>query len=153
MLNGSPMGNEVFMPTGALHRQERPVRSTDNAQARIRAEGFNHLHINVRDMQRSIRFYETAFGLKVDFEADDRLIFMTPQAGGHSLALHLVKPDQPVGMAGGIQHFGFRLNTRDHDRVIQQVEEAGGKLVSRGKHDENHPYAYVSDPDGYVIEL
>ena len=35
----------------------------------IRAEGFNHLHLNVRDLERSIRFYEEAFGLKLDFKA------------------------------------------------------------------------------------
>jgi len=119
----------------------------------IRAEGFNHLHLNVRDLARSIRFYEEAFGLKVSFMAGPDLTFMTPRAGGHSLALHLVGRDDPVGMAGGFQHFGFKLSANDYDRAIKQVESAGGALVSRGKHDENHPYAYVADPDGYVIEL
>ena len=119
----------------------------------VRAEGFNHLHINVRDLKRSIRFYQEAFGLKVGFSAGKNLIFMVPHAGGHSLALHLVGPDEPVGMAGGFQHFGFKLDKADHDRVIAQVEKAGGKLVSRGKHDGRYPYAYVSDPDGYMIEL
>ena len=123
------------------------------AEAPVRAEGFNHLHINVRDLARSVRFYKDAFGLKVGFSAGPELIFMVPEAGGHSLALHLVKPEEPVGMAGGFQHFGFKLDVEDHDRVIEQVERAGGKLVSRGKHGGQYPYAYVSDPDGYVIEL
>src|SRR5258708_38645106 len=57
----------------------------------ITAEGFNHLHLNVRDLARSIRFYKEAFGLKVSFSAGPELIFMVPEAGGHSLALHLVK--------------------------------------------------------------
>ena len=39
--------------------------------APIRAEGFNHLHINVRDLARSIRFYEEAFGLKAGFSAGE----------------------------------------------------------------------------------
>ena len=125
----------------------------EGAEAPIRAEGFNHLHINVRDLARSIHFYREAFGLKVGFSDGNDLIFMVPEAGGHSLALHLVGPDQQVGMAGGVQHFGFKLDVRDHDRVIKQVERAGGKLVSRGKHGGHHPYAYVADPDGYVIEL
>src|SRR5271169_6501120 len=100
----------------------------DGAEAPIRAEGFNHLHINVRDLSRSIRFYKEAFGLKVGFSAGPDLIFMVPEAGEHSLALHLVNPDEPIGMAGGFQHFGFKLNVNDHDRAIKQVERAGGKL-------------------------
>ncbi|HLK24174.1 MAG TPA: VOC family protein [Caulobacteraceae bacterium] len=135
------------MPTKAAER------TSATGQAPIAAQGFNHLHINVRDLKRSIRFYEQAFGLKVSFSAGKDLIFMTPADGGHSLALHLVGPDQPVGMAGGVQHFGFKLNRADHDRAIEQVVNAGGRLVSRGKHDARHPYAYVADPDGYVIEL
>ena len=119
----------------------------------ITAVGFNHLHLNVRDLARSIAFYKAAFGLTVSFSAGPDLIFMKPSDGGHSLALHLVGPDEPVGMAGGFQHFGFSLNAADHDRAIAQVERAGGSLVSRGKHDGKHPYAYVADPDGYVIEL
>ena len=119
----------------------------------VTAEGFNHLHLNVRDLTRSVRFYQEAFGLKVAFEADENLIFMTPNTGGHSLALHLVAETDPVGMAGGFQHFGFKLSVDDHDCVIDQVERAGGSLISRGKHDRKYPYAYISDPDGYVIEL
>jgi catechol 2,3-dioxygenase-like lactoylglutathione lyase family enzyme len=119
----------------------------------IRAESFNHLHLNVRDLARSIRFYEEAFGLKESFRAGDDLVFLSPRSGALSLALHLVGPNDPVGMAGGFQHFGFKLNSDDHDRAIGQVESAGGALVARGKHDGKYPYAYVSDPDGYVIEL
>jgi catechol 2,3-dioxygenase-like lactoylglutathione lyase family enzyme len=119
----------------------------------VRAEGFNHLHLNVRDLDRSVRFYEAAFGLKVSFSAGPDLIFLKPADGGHSLALHLVGADEPVGMAGGFQHFGFKLNEDDHDRAIEQVERAGGALVSRGKHDGKYPFAHVADPDGYVIEL
>src|SRR5580658_8558005 len=80
------------------------------AEAPIKAEGFNHLHLNVRDLARSIRFYEEAFGLKVAFKAGAGLIFMTPSTGGHSLALHLVGQSDQVGMAGGFQHFGFKLS-------------------------------------------
>ena len=134
----------------AIRQAERP-RAADHAP--VKAEGFNHLHINVRDMKRSIRFYGEAFGLRQGARYGEELVFMIPADGGHSLALHLVGADEPVGMAGGFQHFGFKLDSADHDRVIAQVEAAGGRLLSRGKHDGVHPYAYVADPDGYVIEL
>lgn len=141
------------MPADSRSEGVQGTLSMKGAEAPVKAEGFNHLHINVRDLKRSIRFYKEAFGLKVGFSAGPELIFMVPESGGHSLALHLVGADEPVGMAGGFQHFGFKLDVNDHDRVINQVERAGGKLVSRGKHDGQFPYAYVTDPDGYVIEL
>lgn len=141
------------MATKIQPMEDQPDDLTASEERPVRAEGFNHLHINVRDLARSIHFYEAAFGLKVSFNVGDDLIFMVPKASGHSLALHLVGPDEPVGMAGGFQHFGFKLDANNHDRVIEQVERAGGKLVSRGKHGGQYPYAYVSDPDGYVIEL
>jgi catechol 2,3-dioxygenase-like lactoylglutathione lyase family enzyme len=141
------------MATSIRPEEKQPSLPMKGAEAPVKAEGFNHLHINVRDLARSIRFYEQAFGLKVGFRDGQNLIFMVPEAKGHSLALHQVGPDEPVGMAGGFQHFGFKLDVDDHDRVIAQVERAGGKLVSRGKHGGQFPYAYVSDPDGYVIEL
>jgi catechol 2,3-dioxygenase-like lactoylglutathione lyase family enzyme len=142
------------MATETRSREAESKPAVAGAERPIRAEGFNHLHINVRDLKRSIHFYEAAFGLKVSFSAGDDLIFMVPPASEHSLALHLVGADEPVGLAGGgLQHFGFKLDRGDHDLVIEQVERAGGRLVSRGKHDGKYPYAYVSDPDGYVIEL
>jgi catechol 2,3-dioxygenase-like lactoylglutathione lyase family enzyme len=33
------------------------------------------------------------------------------------------------------------------------VVAAGGHLVERGEHTPGVPYAYVEDPDGYLIEL
>jgi catechol 2,3-dioxygenase-like lactoylglutathione lyase family enzyme len=140
-------------PRKGISAKSPRARARAGSEAPIRAEGFNHLHINVRDLARSIRFYDEAFGLKTGFSAGKDLIFMVPGARGHLLALHKVGPDEPVGMAGGFQHFGFKLNVTDHDRMIEQVEKAGGKLVSRGKHGGQFPYAYVADPDGYVIEL
>ena len=37
--------------------------------------------------------------------------------------------------------------------AIKEVKKAGGKLLERGEHNAGVPYAYVCDPDGYVIEL
>jgi catechol 2,3-dioxygenase-like lactoylglutathione lyase family enzyme len=141
------------MPTRIGATEKQASLPMEGAEDPIKAEGFNHLHINGRDLGRSIRFYREAFGLKVGFSAGKDLIFMVPETKGHSLALHQVGPDEPVGMAGGFQHFGFKLDVNDHDRVVRQVEKAGGKLVSHGKHGGQFPYAYVTDPDGYVIEL
>jgi catechol 2,3-dioxygenase-like lactoylglutathione lyase family enzyme len=53
-----------------------------------------------------------------------------------------------------VAHFGFRLtNTADLDAAIAEVEAAGGRLIRRGEHSPGVPFAYVEDPDGYLIEL
>lgn len=49
---------------------------------------------------------------------------------------------------------GLRLKPDvDLDAAITEVVEAGGRLVKRGEHAPGAPYAYVVDPDGYLIEL
>lgn len=59
-----------------------------------------------------------------------------------------------AGDNGGITHFGFRLVDKlDLGAAIAEVEAAGGRLIRRGEHEPGHPFAYVTDPDGYEIEL
>lgn len=59
-----------------------------------------------------------------------------------------------AGKSSGIEHFGFRLKPSvSHDEAIGAVEAAGGRLIRRGEHAPGVPYAYVADPDGYLIEL
>jgi predicted enzyme related to lactoylglutathione lyase len=41
----------------------------------------------------------------------------------------------------------------DLDQAIEEVLAAGGRLVTRGEHAPGEPFACVTDPDGYVIEL
>ena len=62
-------------------------------------------------------------------------------------------PDK-AGAPGGIDHFGFRLTDKTSlDAAIDEVERSGGRLIDRGEHAPGRPYAYVTDPDGYMIEL
>lgn len=119
------------------------------AQPMVKAVAINHIHLNVRDLERSVRFYKEAFGLVETFRPEPKLAFVCPPGSHDSLALHEA---EPIG-SQGLQHFGFKLEVADLDRAIEQVERAGGKLVSRGKHAGRYPYAYVADPDGYEIEL
>ncbi len=57
-------------------------------------------------------------------------------------------------MNGGVAHFGFRLaDSADLDTALSEVEAAGGKLIRRGEHAPGVPFAYIEDPDGYVVEL
>ena len=55
-----------------------------------------------------------------------------------------------------MEHFGFRLaeaSTTSVDETVVRVEQAGGRVIERGKHGPGLPYALVADPDGYMIEI
>jgi catechol 2,3-dioxygenase-like lactoylglutathione lyase family enzyme len=121
----------------------------------IETEGLTHLHLVVADLQRSLMFYETVFGMEEQYRSGPTMVFLrTPGAYDTITINEDAERAADAGKRGGVDHFGFRLkNDDDLDRAIAEVEAAGGKLVERGNHAPGIPYAYVSDPDGYLIEL
>ncbi len=76
---------------------------------------------------------------------------MAAEQLGHD---HSHQVGEKAGPGGGIDHFGFRLIDKTQlGEAIEEVERAGGALVERGENASGAPYAYVRDPDGYLIEL
>jgi len=121
----------------------------------IHTGGLTHIHFAVRDLDRSLHFYQQAFGMRELFRAGPDLVFLQTPAGHDMITLH-ADPDHQLepGKSGGIAHFGFNL-TGDSTipGAIAEVEAAGGSLLSQGEHDPGQAYAYIADPDGYVSEL
>jgi catechol 2,3-dioxygenase-like lactoylglutathione lyase family enzyme len=122
----------------------------------VKTEGLTHIHLLVGDLSRSLAFYQQVFGLEEMFREGPNMVFLTTPGRRDTITLNQ-NPDQGkgrVGDSGGIAHFGFRLtDDADLELAIQEVRAAGGTLVSQGEHSPGEPYAYVTDPDGYVIEL
>jgi len=122
----------------------------------VETYGIRHIHLLVADHDRSVAFYGSVFNMKVDF-TDGNIQFLRSPGGGDDLALHLATTDEErarVGHQGGYEHFGITVKDRAQlEHCIALVRAAGGTLVDRGEHAPGVPYAYVADPDGYVIEL
>jgi len=120
----------------------------------FKTKGLTHIHLMVRDLQRSLHFYQSVFGMEIRFWCGDTLVFLNTPGSADTIALHLAEADQPTGVSGGITHFGFQLDdNKELDRAIETVVSAGGALKKRGEFMPGVPFAYVSDPDGYEIEL
>lgn len=120
----------------------------------IKTRGLTHIHLMVRDLQRSLSFYKAVFGMEETFWAGDGLVFLNTPGANDMIALHQSGPDEPTGTSAGILHFGFQLDDKaDLDRAIDEVVAAGGALKKRGEFTPGLPFAYVFDPDGYEIEL
>ena len=65
-----------------------------------------------------------------------------------------VREPSLAGQVGGVMHFGFRLQAPgDIDHAVQEVERAGGRILRRGEFGPGLPFVYVSDPDGYEVEI
>jgi lactoylglutathione lyase len=118
----------------------------------VKARGLHHINLNVGDIDRSLKFYQDAFGLEVDFWEGHRMVFLHSPGASDTITLCQAQADEPIA-GGGVSHFGFSMGKGNLDEAVAQVERAGGRVLSRGKHGGKFPYAYISDPDGYVIEL
>lgn len=121
----------------------------------VETEGLTHLHLLVRDLDRSLAFYQSVFGMQEMFRDGPDMVFLRTPGSRDTITLNAAPSEHAtVGQHGGIGHFGFRLRHPDQlEDAIRQVETAGGRLVERGQHAPNVSYAYVADPDGYLIEL
>lgn len=120
----------------------------------IKTRGLTHIHLMVRDLQRSLDFYQTVFGMKERFRAGSKLVFLNTPGSNDVIALHQAAESEPTGVSGSILHFGLQLDNKSElDDAITEVEGAGGTLKKRGEFAPGIPFAYVADPDGYEIEL
>jgi catechol 2,3-dioxygenase-like lactoylglutathione lyase family enzyme len=121
----------------------------------IQTEGLTHIHLLVRDLERSLNFYKHVFGLEEQFWDGPSMVFLRTPGRRDTITLKHEPGEQALtGVCAGIAHFGFRLVDRGSlEAAISEVVSAGGKLVERGVHPSKQPFAYVTDPDGYVIEL
>jgi catechol 2,3-dioxygenase-like lactoylglutathione lyase family enzyme len=121
----------------------------------VKTQGLTHIHLVVRDLERSLRFYRDVFGMEERFRDGPHMVFLNTPGSKDLITLNQDPQEAYLsGSRGGIAHFGFRLaNASDLDTAVSEVERAGGKLLSRGKHPSGALFAYVADPDGYIIEL
>ncbi len=121
----------------------------------IRTQGLTHIHLVVRNLEQSLRFYQGVFGMEERFRDGPKMVFLSTPGSEDLITLNEDPAEaQLAGVNGGVAHFGFRLaESVDLDTAIAEVEAAGGKLIRRGEHTPGIPFAYLEDPDGYVIEL
>jgi catechol 2,3-dioxygenase-like lactoylglutathione lyase family enzyme len=118
----------------------------------VETQGPAHINLQVADVHRAKASYERVFGLQELFWDGPGMVFLRPP-GPHD-TFTLQQAPKASREASNIDHFGLRLvDQRQLDRAIEEVLAAGGTLLERGEHQPGSPYAYVTDPDGHVIEL
>jgi catechol 2,3-dioxygenase-like lactoylglutathione lyase family enzyme len=117
----------------------------------VKTYGLTHVALAVRDLERSIAFYQQLVGAKIVYRD---AAFVQLQTPGSRDVIVLEHRPRRAGKAGGVVHFGFRLRRPgDIDAAVAAVVQAGGKVKSRGTFVPGEPYVFATDPDGYEVEL
>jgi len=121
----------------------------------VKTRGLTHIHLMVRDLERSLRFYQRVFELEERFREGRHMVFLNTPGSEDLITLNEDPGEADVaGLNGGVNHFGFRLSSgSDLDNAAKAAEAAGGSIVKRGEHAPGVPFLYIRDPDGYLIEL
>lgn len=114
---------------------------------------FNHFNFNVQDMERSLKFYDEALGLKPVREknaADGRykIIFLGDGETNFRLELTWLR-DHPEAYDLGEQEFHLALTAEDYAAAHEKHDKMGCICF---ENPEMGIY-FIEDPDGYWIEI
>jgi catechol 2,3-dioxygenase-like lactoylglutathione lyase family enzyme len=105
----------------------------------------NHVSIFVPNVQKSVEFYQSTFGMPV----------LTRQEPGMNLSCGAgflgIYPAQAGATAGSINHLCFGMENFDADAVLKALTDRGikGNIRLRGDTKE----LYFTDPDGIRVQL
>lgn len=117
----------------------------------IKTFGLTHVAVAVRDVARASKFYRQLLGAVEIYKSDTFVQLQTP---GTRDVMVFERDAKRAGKAGGIVHFGFRLqNPKDIDAAAKAVKKAGGRVKEQGEFVPGEPYLFATDPDGYEIEI
>jgi len=132
----------------------------------IRVQALDHIVLNVRDIDRSLKFYTETLGLqpervdefkagKVGFPSvrvnDDTIIDLFPIKGPAAGNISGEK------VAGNLNHFCMVIGAEDFSGIVEHLKERGITVrvgpVSRWGARGRATSVYFLDPDGNEVEL
>ena len=111
---------------------------------------FDHFNFNILDLDRSLRFYDEALGLKPVRSRDGdgfRLVFLGDGKTDFSLELTwMLDRSEPYDL--GEQEYHLALTTTEYDAAYARHQAMG--CVAQ---EDNGRFYFITDPDGYWIEI
>lgn len=117
-----------------------------------------HTCIRVMDLEKSLKFYEEALGFREtrrkDFPEDEfTLVFLSDESGQHEIELtYNYNPEKPYEIGNGFSHIA--VSVEDLEASRERHLEMGYEVTElMGLPGEKPRYYFVTDPDGYDIEV
>jgi catechol 2,3-dioxygenase-like lactoylglutathione lyase family enzyme len=119
----------------------------------IPVTGVNELVLEVVDLEESIRFYTEVLGLPLVERWDNRDAVWV--MAGDRTRIGLWRPQ--VGLAGGRGgvhvHYAMHLPEESYDAAVERLRAHGLQVQEEIFAEDRGRAAYVTDPDGHVVEL
>ena len=114
---------------------------------------FDHYNINVRDLDKSLEFYEKALGMKEvrRKKADDGsfiLVYIGEEATNFTLELTWLRDwEKPYDLGDNEFHLAFEVD--DFEKAKEHHEKMGCICYDNKK----MGIYFIEDPDGYWLEI
>lgn len=122
------------------------------------AKKFLHTCVRVKDLDKSLEFYEKALGFKevrrLDYpEFKFTLVYLALEEGGYELELtYNYDQEEPYDLGNGYGHIAIGVDNLEDYR--EELSQAGYEVTDiKGLSDGAATYFFVMDPDGYKIEV
>lgn len=117
-----------------------------------------HTCIRVMDLEKSLKFYQEALGLKEtrrkDFpENEFTLVYLSDESKAYEIELtYNYHPEKPYEIGNGFSHLAVEADNLEASR--ERHMEMGYKVTKlMGLPGSPPRYYFVTDPDGYDIEV
>ena len=114
-----------------------------------------HTCIRILDLQKSIDFYSQCFGLFVEATKDFpdcTLCYLRSDESDYELELTLNKGrTEPYTHGTGYSHIAFSVNNLEE--LMARIKSLGYETTPLKQMGAGASFCFVSDPDGYKIEL
>lgn len=117
-----------------------------------------HTCIRVMDLEKSLKFYKEALGLvetrRKDFPKHKfTLVYLSDAPGGYEIELtYNYNPEVPYELGNGFSHIA--IGSEDIEGLREKHIEMGYEVTDlKGLPGEKPHYYFVTDPDGYKVEV
>ena len=123
----------------------------------IKIRGIDHVALNVQNLDRALEFYTKVLGLKIsgrEHQKPGAEYFLDCGPSLVGLIQGDEKGEKHFFKDGGVgaDHFSFRVDAGDFDRIVQELQETGVPVRFSKKREKSWS-VYFSDPDGNKIEM
>lgn len=113
-----------------------------------------HVHLKIRNLEKSLGFYQGYLDMKVTELVNDRLAFMSTSDLHHELALQELSEEAPLPKRHGVGLYHVAFEVPDKKSLVETYQKLKKGGVSVYPVDHRISWAlYFSDPDGNGIEV